>query len=299
MASYNPHEKSTKAKTAAAADPRPLHPDPHGTAERLHAAADAAGLRTFVSHTRDDHRVNCGLSWVSYGLLRPSGREEGKGTRQNEASTWEPIESHKAGDLTWALDVLRTGRTVEVGPGIGLRPMQNAVHVHYETVDYPMDGLEEIVSRPEDPWNLDPDYQRGHVWTPRQRSLFLGNFLVHQRMPLVFINCGDKNEHSRFEIVDGKQRITSILLFTRGEIPAFLPVGPEEALDARPVWWRDFDEVDRRCAPWLHCARVYLPTRAAVLAFYINLNAAGKAHTDEEIDRVRALHAAELAKVPQ
>ncbi len=190
--------------------------------------------------------------------------------------------------VPWAADILATGRTLECGPGVGLRPMQNAVYVDYQGADYPMAYLPAIVraeGRDDEPWDLDPDYQRGHVWSREQREAYVGYHLIAQRTPLVFVNSGPSGL-DRYEVVDGKQRITSLLMFIDGEIEAVTP-------DGQRLRWEDFDEVDQRCAPNLKCGILRLGTREQVLRFYLGLNAGGTVHKPEEIERVRELLAAE------
>ena len=263
--------------------------DTRQSATDLAEVANAAGMRAFVHHSQNFHGVRRGRAWVQCLAAGMVGRREGADAATMSASEalhpWSDSES----DTKWAIDILATGRTNEVGAGVHLRDIQDAVYVHYETVDYGLDFLAETVMDREDKWNIDPDYQRDHVWTDDQRSKFVGYFLVVKRMPLIFLNYGVRRTHSVPEVVDGKQRLTSLLRFVAGEIDAELPSGQR-------VWWRDFDEVDRRCAPEVTCARIYLPSRAAVLQFYINLNAGGTVHTQAEIDRVRAMLAAELTK---
>lgn len=267
--------------------------DPSSFSGRIMQAANAAGLNAFRVNTQSQKGVERGRAWVTCLATEMHARREGSGTDQRAFSDVYHYTGNEAADIVWALNVLRTGRTVEVGPGVGLRAMQNAVRVEYETVDYPLDYLSEVVHRPRDSWDLNPDYQRDHVWTPAQMCRFVGYFLVIQRMPLLFLNYGDRRAPARVcEVVDGKQRLTSLLLFTAGQIPAWLP-GDEHG--GMPVWWASFDEVDRRCAPNVTCARVYLPTREAVLRFYLNLNAGGTVHTTEEIAKVRDMLAAEQA----
>lgn len=261
-------------------------------AQALVDRAQAAGIGAFLTRSQNEHGASFGRAWVS---LEPDGlhaRREGAAApfpKESEVRAWTEREA----DLGWAVEVLATGRTCEVGKGVGLRHMQDAVYAHFQTVDYPMEHLVEIVKRPDDPWDLNPDYQRDHVWTEEQRRKFVGYFLVVQRMPLVFLNYGRRGLIERAEVIDGKQRLTSIEMFLEGRISAQLPDDPE---NVRPLWWRDFDEVDRRCAPMVKCARVYLPTREDVLQFYLNLNGGGTVHAPEELAKVRALLDVERAK---
>ena len=57
----------------------------------------------------------------------------------------------------------------------------------------------------------------------------------------------------------------------------------------RELWYKDFNEVDRASLR-LSSRIVYGDwTREERLRFYLRLNSGGVAHTEEELDRVRAL----------
>jgi len=76
-------------------------------------------------------------------------------------------------------------------------------------------------------------------------------------------------------------------MFISGAIGAVLS-------DGRRVQWVDFNEVDRRIIPNIKCAIVRLPDQASILRFYLKLNRGGTVHSDEEINRVKALLDAEV-----
>lgn len=144
--------------------------------------------------------------------------------------------------------------------------------------------------------NLAPDYQRGRVWTDEQASRFVG-FLAEggdalpiyvQRWPM-----NRRGDQPVDEVLDGVQRITSILRFGRGEIPMETSAGER-------MYLSDFSEDDQRhlggtMGLKLTLQYVQCETRAQVLALYIRLNRGGTPHSDSEIERVKALLAAEIA----
>ena len=71
-----------------------------------------------------------------------------------------------------------------------------------------------------------------------------------------------------------------------------LPYGFSASPDGRRIAFADTNEVDRRFLPSVKIAFIDLP-RVERLRFYLKLNRGGTVHTDEEIDRVRALITAE------
>lgn len=134
------------------------------------------------------------------------------------------------------------------------------------------------------PVDLDPDFQRNHVWTEAQQIAFIEFKLRGGRgsHELRFNYPGWRTDfRGDFVLVDGKQRLEAVRRFMRNEIPAF--------------GHRFAEYTDRPRFPnaALRFMVNTLPTRADVLNWYLEINAGGVAHTPEEIARVRALLDAE------
>ena len=184
--------------------------------------------------------------------------------------------------LDWATDILKTGRTVECGKGIGLREIQAKAPQGFSSCDHSMRGINRLLFPDDMPhMDLSPDYQRGDVWTDDQASEFVGFLLRTGRsaplVPLIFIQRDDKFIDGD-EVIDGKQRLTSIHRWINNKIPAHV--------DGRKVWYRDTNAMERSGLPHSKVAYVDL-TRAQRLEFYLLLNAGGTVHTEAEIDKVR------------
>lgn len=135
--------------------------------------------------------------------------------------------------------------------------------------------------------DLDPDFQRGHKWTAEQRTLYVEYILQGGEggKDLCFNRSGwsGRGAEGPYEILDGKQRLTSAMMFMSDEIPAFGRLFSQWGGRLRMhagFKWRIFE----------------LPTRADVLRYYLSMNAGGTPHSAEEIERVRALLAAEEKK---
>jgi hypothetical protein len=148
--------------------------------------------------------------------------------------------------------------------------------------------LESHISRQSDstglcPLNLDPDYQRAHVWTEDQQRAFVEYALMGGEVGRTLtLNCpgwlGDWR--GPYELVDGKQRLTAVRRFLAGELRVFGHVIGE--YEGRLPSTASFD--------WAICS---VNTRAEILQLYININAGGTPHTKAEIDRVRELRLTE------
>ena len=68
--------------------------------------------------------------------------------------------------------------------------------------------------------DLDPPYQRRSVWTLKDRKFFLDTIFRNYPSPAIFIHKEvDKAlGKMRYHVVDGKQRLETIILFTRNDI---------------------------------------------------------------------------------
>jgi hypothetical protein len=159
------------------------------------------------------------------------------------------------------------------------------------SIDMPLSMMEHWLSS-QGALDLDPDFQRGHVWTDAQASKFV-EFLLRggQSSTHIYWNhpsyMGFKEPQSDLPeilmIVDGKQRLTACLRFMRDEIPVFGRHLSEFT-----------NESDRRSALGMTGARLKmninnLQTRQELLQWYLDLNDGGVVHSAEEIERVRAL----------
>jgi 5-methylcytosine-specific restriction endonuclease McrA len=66
--------------------------------------------------------------------------------------------------------------------------------------------------------NLNPSFQRDSVWRERDRSKLIESILIGYPLPSIFLYKKNEQGNITYEVIDGKQRIESIFMFT-GEIP--------------------------------------------------------------------------------
>jgi hypothetical protein len=194
---------------------------------------------------------------------------------------------------------LRTGRTVESGRGVGLREMMREQHWQKSGVDMQWDSiLAHVEGRGyfgvdnELPWDLNPDYQRGPVWTERQQSLYIGHHLMGgQVFPIYMQRDSTYRKNEPEEVIDGQQRIRAICAFMRNEIPArFLHEG--EWMEIR---YLDMTENEQRSAS-MSSKVVFLDLpRAERLRFYLGANSGGTPHSEADLEKVARLLAKEDA----
>lgn len=129
--------------------------------------------------------------------------------------------------------------------------------------------------------DIDPDFQRAHVWDDAKRSRYVEYVLRGGASGYdIYTNCpgwsaGD--QRSDFVLVDGKQRLEAACKFLRNELRVFGHLF-DEYTDRLPLAGARFR--------W-HVND--LATRQEVLQWYLDLNAGGVVHTPAELDRVRRL----------
>jgi len=136
--------------------------------------------------------------------------------------------------------------------------------------------------------NLDvnPDFQRAHVWTEIQQSSYIefilkGGFTGKD----LYFNCPDWTFSPKeicntgFTLVDGKQRLAAVLRFLNNEISVF-----------DNVYLDDFDNPKGLLRSKSFTVNINdLQTRAEVLQWYIDFNNGGTPHSKEEINKVIVL----------
>nr|WP_023842435.1 DUF262 domain-containing protein [Burkholderia sp. M701]BAO18892.1 protein of unknown function DUF262 [Burkholderia sp. M701] len=177
-----------------------------------------------------------------------------------------------------------------------VRPMARAtyeVDIQLGYVEKFLEGQRRDVESMGGVMELDPDFQRGHKWDATQRTRYIESLIRGCAPRNILFNCpgyttgkepGDIPEHT-FQCIDGLQRITTVRKFMAGEFCVF------ENLKAADLKGSPFDPSKYR----LRIAVYEFSKRADLLQFYIDLNAGGTAHSEEEIERVRKLRDAAAA----
>ena len=130
---------------------------------------------------------------------------------------------------------------------------------------------------------LNPDFQRGHVWTEEQQIAFVEYFLRGGKSgTVVYFNNPSWNnkattDYNDYVCVDGLQRITAIRRFIDNEIRVFGSY---------------FNEFTDKLRTQLFVMRINvndLQTKKEVLQWYVDMNTGGTPHSEEEIARVKAM----------
>lgn len=153
-------------------------------------------------------------------------------------------------------------------------------------VNVDIDDIDRTIERYVSQYNLDidPDFQRGHVWDEEKQVRFIEFMLRGGRSSRViyFNHPGWMNSFKGdFVLVDGKQRLNAAMRFAKNEIPAF------------GYYRKEYTDKPQ----FMHSSFRFninsLKTRKEVLQWYLDLNTGGVVHTKEEIDKVKKLLAKE------
>ena len=154
---------------------------------------------------------------------------------------------------------------------------------HYQ-VNMPIISLPRWVKEQQDDLKLElnPDFQRGHVWAEEQKIAYMEYLLkgglssrtIYFNMP----GWMHTNWEGPFVCVDGLQRITAVLDFLDNKIKVF------------NSYFKDFEDPRWLCTePDVIICINDLKYRKDVLHWYIEMNTGGTVHTKEQIDKVKNL----------
>lgn len=146
------------------------------------------------------------------------------------------------------------------------------------SLDYIKDKIEKDIE--EYGLNLDPDFQRAHVWNMEQRVSYMEFLLKGGKSNPIYFNHEGwmRSFNGEYVIVDGKQRLTSILMFLNNEYPVFKEMDKEGI----GFYAREFDIIPNDVVFIVND----LPNRELVLKWYLQMNKGNVAHTKEELDKV-------------
>jgi hypothetical protein len=156
-------------------------------------------------------------------------------------------------------------------------------NIHYK-IDVSLDYIEFVLKRYSTmQLNLNPDFQRGHVWTKEQQIAYM-EFLMRNPQSGKEIYFNHPNWMSTYEgdfvLVDGKQRLHAALAFLHNEIPIY------------GYFFKDWSGSIPEIVFSFNIAS--LKTRAEVLQWYIDFNIGGTPHSSDEILKVQHLLKEEL-----
>jgi len=136
--------------------------------------------------------------------------------------------------------------------------------------------------------DLNPDFQRGHVWTVEQQTKFV-EFMIRggKTTPIMFNSPSYSGNYRTKEwdlpdtilIVDGKQRLEACRAFMRNELKVF---GGHLFSD-----FEDGERLAQRTSITYMVNHIF--EKKALLQWYLEMNEGHIAHATEELERVRSM----------
>ena len=86
--------------------------------------------------------------------------------------------------------------------------------ISQERSDFLLPQIVDFISKEQ--WiNLRPEYQRRQVWDKSKQSKFIESLLMNLPVPPIFLF---ESEYNRYEVMDGQQRLSSILAFYQNRL---------------------------------------------------------------------------------
>lgn len=133
--------------------------------------------------------------------------------------------------------------------------------------------------------DLDPEFQRGHVWQMEHKIKYIEFLLRGGVSPIIMFNSPAYNDFEKSDLpdtivlVDGKQRTTAILEFLDDKVPVF---------------GGNYCSTIEGIIPLLRTRYITLCVNTLtkmpdILRWYLEMNEGNIAHSNDEIQRVRGL----------
>lgn len=148
-------------------------------------------------------------------------------------------------------------------------------------------------------YDFKPSYQRESVWSEEKQSFLIDSIMRNFPIPPIFLRqrIDDETGKTSYEIIDGKQRLTSIIKFINNEIPLSSEEEPADDEYERIIaglFFNEFDE-EEACKEFkkqfwrYHIPIEYIDTDSDELIKHIfdRLNRNGEPLTGQELRNAR------------
>lgn len=133
--------------------------------------------------------------------------------------------------------------------------------------------------------NLEPGFQRQSVWNERDRAKLIDSILRNYPLPAIFLYKREEDGHLVFDVIDGKQRLESVFMFTgaiRGRFSSRTQLPGADAVE-----WVDWSVLKRKGLH--HLITGYeIPVievdgeTGDIINVFVRINSTGKALTRQE-----------------
>ncbi|NOK18830.1 DUF262 domain-containing protein [Corallococcus carmarthensis] len=161
-------------------------------------------------------------------------------------------------------------------------------------------------------YNFNPPYQRHSVWTDDKQSFFIDSILRNFPVPPIFLHqhIDDTTGRTMYDVIDGKQRLTSLIRFIENKIPVSneFNIGDTAADNddhqVAGAYFRDLDNEslsDYKKRFWRYVLPIeYVDTTSTEIIddIFDRLNRNGEPLTGQELRNAR-YHGSELIQLVQ
>ncbi|HGO5293190.1 TPA: DUF262 domain-containing protein [Photobacterium damselae] len=144
-------------------------------------------------------------------------------------------------------------------------------------------------------YNYTPGYQRDSVWSDEKQSFLIDSILKNIPIPPIFLHeiIDDNTGKTKYSVIDGKQRLTSIIRFISGEISSISEDEDSPLYDQRisGISFEDLkkpENEDLRKLFWRYSIPIeYVDSadKAVIDAIFDRLNRNGEPLTGQELRR--------------
>ncbi|HSV98792.1 MAG TPA: DUF262 domain-containing protein [Sedimentisphaerales bacterium] len=144
--------------------------------------------------------------------------------------------------------------------------------------------------------NLEPGFQRDSVWTLTDRKKLIESLLQNYPVPSVFLYRQNENGKLRYDVIDGKQRLETILMFQgagrfrRSRFSVKFPLEPDKAMEE---WdWRQIQKHghEYRLMGYKFQTVEITGNLADIINLFVRINSTGKRLTGAEKRHARFFH---------
>jgi hypothetical protein len=97
-------------------------------------------------------------------------------------------------------------------------PAKECGQMNYRNIDMKLDQFVAYLN--DDKINLIPPFQRGHVWSLPTRRKLIANVVQGRPIPAIFLYREVSGDKYAYNILDGKQRLESLILFIGNQRPS-------------------------------------------------------------------------------
>lgn len=157
------------------------------------------------------------------------------------------------------------------------RSANYSVNISWTYLEYQLNNYAEAGNA--DEFQMDPEFQRAHVWTQTQQTRYV-EFILRGGKTGKDVYWNHPGWNSSYEgtmvLVDGKQRLEAVRKFMRNELMIFDKYRFEHFTDKPRMTKADFI---------FHIND--LSSKEELLQWYIDLNTGGTQHTEQEIQKVK------------